>query len=644
MPDIQLPDGSQRPFPKPVTGLELARTIGSGLAKAAVAMRVNGHLKDLSTLLDADATVAIITRDSPEGLEVIRHSTAHLMAQAVQSLFPGVQVTIGPVIENGFYYDFAAERSFTPEDLSAIEDRMRELVKQNLEVKREVVSRDAAIQRFEKLGEDYKVQIIRDIPADENLSLYHQGDFVDLCRGPHVPFTGALGAFKLQRVAGAYWRGDSRNPMLQRIYGTAWANQKDLDAYLAQLVEAEKRDHRRIGTELELFSIQDDAGGGLVFWHPMGARIRRVIEDFWRSAHVEDGYELLFTPHIAHEQLWYTSGHKDFYAESMFDPMQDEGQPYQLKPMNCPFHILIYKDKLHSYRDLPLRWAELGTVYRHEMSGALHGLMRVRGFTQDDAHVFCRPDQIEAEIAGVLALVQKILGTFGFDHYEINLSTRPEHSVGSDAIWETATQALRGALARAGLEYQVDAGGGAFYGPKIDLKIQDAIGRKWQCSTIQLDFNLPERFGMEYVAEDGTRQAPIMVHRAIFGSVERFFGVLIEHYEGKFPLWLAPVQVAVLPISEHFVEYAESVTTALGKLGLRVETDLRNEKIGYKIRAHTLRRVPYMLVVGEREQAAGTVALRDRNGQDLGSHSIAALGTALQKMDQERQNTLEWQG
>ncbi len=644
MPDIQLPDGSHRQFPEPLTGLELARTIGSGLAKAAVAMRVDGTLKDLSTVLDENVAVAIITKDSPEGLEVIRHSTAHLLAQAVQSLFPGVQVTIGPVIENGFYYDFASARSFTVEDLAAIENRMRELVKQNLSVQREVLSRDAAIDLFESMGEDYKVQIIRDIPASEALSLYRQGNFVDLCRGPHVPFTGSLGAFKLQRVAGAYWRGDSRNPMLQRIYGTAWASQKDLDAYLQQLAEAEKRDHRRIGTELDLFSIQEDAGGGLVFWHPMGARIRRVIEDFWRSAHVDGGYELLFTPHIAHEQLWHTSGHKDFYAESMFDPMQDEGQPYQLKPMNCPFHILIYKDKLRSYRDLPLRWAELGTVYRHEMSGALHGLMRVRGFTQDDAHVFCRPDQIAVEIGEVLTLVQKILGTFGFDRYEINLSTRPEHSVGSDAIWETATEALRTALDRAGLEYQVDEGGGAFYGPKIDLKIQDAIGRKWQCSTIQLDFNLPERFGMEYVAEDGSRQVPIMVHRAIFGSVERFFGVLIEHYEGKFPLWLSPVQVAVLPISEHFVEYAESVTAALSKIGLRVETDLRNEKIGYKIRAHTLRRVPYMLVVGEREQEAGTVAIRDRNGQDLGSHSIAALGTALQKMHQERQNTLEWQG
>ncbi|WP_291524860.1 threonine--tRNA ligase [Acidithiobacillus sp.] len=644
MPDIQLPDGSHRQFAEPVSGLALARTIGSGLAKAAVAMRVNGTLKDLSEVLDQDAEVAIVTRDSADGLEVIRHSTAHLLAQAVQSLYPEAQVTIGPVIDNGFYYDFAFPRGFTPEDLEAIEERMRALVKENLPVQRELLSREDAVALFEKMGEDYKVEIIRAIPEGELLSLYRQGDFVDLCRGPHVPSTGALGAFKLQRVAGAYWRGDSRNPMLQRIYGTAWAQQKDLDAYLQQLAEAEKRDHRRIGTELELFSIQEDAGGGLVFWHPMGARVRRIIEDFWRSAHVDAGYDLLYTPHIAHEQLWYTSGHKDFYAESMFDPMQDEGQSYQLKPMNCPFHILIYKDKLHSYRDLPIRWAELGTVYRHEMSGALHGLMRVRGFTQDDAHVFCRPDQIEAEIGAVLALVRKILGTFGFSQYEINLSTRPEHSVGSDEIWDVATQALRNALERAGLDYQVDAGGGAFYGPKIDLKIQDAIGRKWQCSTVQLDFNLPERFAMEYVAEDGTRKVPIMVHRAIFGSIERFFGVLIEHYEGKFPVWLAPVQAVVLPISEHYSEYAESVSDVLMKRGIRAETDLRNEKIGYKIRAHTLRRVPYLLVVGEREKEAGTVAVRDRNGQDLGALTIGAVGAALQKMDRERLNTLEWQG
>ncbi len=644
MPDLQLPDGSLRHFDAPVSGLQLAQSIGAGLAKAALAIKVDGVLQDLSEPITHDAAVAIITRDAPEGLEVLRHSTAHLLAQAVKSLYPEAQVTIGPSIDNGFYYDFAFPRGFTPEDLAAIEGRMQDLVRANLPVRREELGRDAAIALFEGMGEHYKVEIIRAIPAGETLSLYRQGDFVDLCRGPHVPATGLLGAFKLTRVAGAYWRGDARNPMLQRIYGTAWPDQKALDAYLRQLAEAERRDHRRIGTELELFSIQEDAGGGLVFWHPMGARVRRVVEDFWRAAHVDGGYELLYTPHIAHEQLWFTSGHKDFYSDSMFQAMEDEGQPYQLKPMNCPFHILIYKDRMHSYRDLPMRWAELGTVYRHEMSGALHGLMRVRGFTQDDAHIFCRPDQIEAEIVGVLELIQEILGAFGFDRYEINLSTRPEHSVGSDAIWEAATGALRNALAKKGMAYAVDAGGGAFYGPKIDLKIEDAIGRKWQCSTVQLDFNLPERFAMEYVAEDGSRQAPIMIHRAIFGSLERFFGVLIEHYEGKFPLWLAPVQAVVLPISEHQADYAEKVQRHFLDVGLRCDLDLRNEKIGYKIRAHTLRRIPYLLVVGEREKEAGTVAVRTRDGLDLGSVAVASAVAALRLTNQRRVNVLEWQG
>ncbi len=644
MPDLQLPDGSLRHFDAPVSGLQLAQSIGPGLAKAALAIKVDGVLQDLSEPIIHDAAVAIITRDAPEGLEILRHSTAHLLAQAVKSLYPEAQVTIGPSIDNGFYYDFAFPRGFTPEDLAAIEARMQDLVRADLPVRREELDRDAAIALFEGMGEYYKVEIIRAIPAGETLSLYRQGDFVDLCRGPHVPATGLLGAFKLTRVAGAYWRGDARNPMLQRIYGTAWPDQKALDAYLRQLAEAERRDHRRIGTELELFSIQEDAGGGLVFWHPMGARVRRVVEDFWRTAHVDGGYELLYTPHIAHEQLWFTSGHKDFYSESMFQAMEDEGQPYQLKPMNCPFHILIYKDRMHSYRDLPMRWAELGTVYRHEMSGALHGLMRVRGFTQDDAHIFCRPDQIEAEIVGVLELIQEILGAFGFDRYEINLSTRPEHSVGSDAIWEAATGALRNALDKKGMAYAVDAGGGAFYGPKIDLKIEDAIGRKWQCSTVQLDFNLPERFAMEYVAEDGSRQAPIMIHRAIFGSLERFFGVLIEHYEGKFPLWLAPVQAVVLPISEHQADYAGRVQRQLLEAELRCDLDLRNEKIGYKIRAHTLRRIPFLLVVGEREKEAGTVAVRTRDGLDLGSVAVASVLEALRLMNQRRVNVLDWQG
>ncbi|MEW5790204.1 MAG: threonine--tRNA ligase [Pseudomonadota bacterium] len=636
MPVVSLPDGSRKEFDRPVTAAEVAASIGKGLAKAAVAVRLDGKLVDLSTLIDHDVDFAVVTADSPEGTEVIRHSTAHLLAQAVKALYPQAQVTIGPTVENGFYYDFAIDRAFTPEDLARIEAKMAELAKADLKVEREVVPRDEAIRLFSGMGEKYKAEIIGEIPAGEDISLYRQGDFVDLCRGPHVPSTGRLKAFKLTKVAGAYWRGDARNPMLQRIYGTAWPDKASLDAYLKQQEEAERRDHRRIGTELDLFSIQEDAGGGLVFWHPMGARIRRLMEDFWREAHVQGGYELLYTPHIAHQELWKTSGHADFYRESMFQPIEDDHQLYQLKPMNCPFHVLVYKDKLRSYRELPFRWAELGTVYRHELSGALHGLMRVRGFTQDDAHIFCREDQIEEEILGVLDLIQKILTAFGFEHYEINLSTRPAESVGSDAIWESATAALRTALERKGLAYQVDEGGGAFYGPKIDLKIEDAIGRKWQCSTVQLDFNLPERFGMEYVAEDGSRRRPIMIHRALLGSLERFFGVLIEHYEGKFPPWLAPVQAVVMNITDAQADYAQKATETLKKMGFRVESDLRNEKIGFKIRAHTLRRVPYLLVVGDREQAAGTVAVRSRDGRDLGTMPVRDFGVLLGRMVESR--------
>ena len=622
MPVITLPDGSRREFDRSVTLQEIAQSIGPGLAKAALAGKLNGRLVDLSTPVDADADVALITERDEEGLEVIRHSTAHLLAQAVKELFPSAQVTIGPVIEDGFYYDFAFERSFTPEDLEAIEKRMTELAERDFPVSRSVMPRDEAVDYFRGIGEEYKARIIADIPADQDISLYRQGDFVDLCRGPHVPSTGRLKAFKLTKVAGAYWRGDARNEMLQRIYGTAWSDKKALKAYLTRLAEAEKRDHRRIGRDLDLFSLQEDAGGGLVFWHPKGARVRKVMEDYWRQRHVEGGYELLFTPHIALEDLWHTSGHTDFYRESMYKPMEEDEQLYQLKPMNCPFHVLIYKDRLRSYRELPFRWAELGTVYRHEMSGALHGLMRVRGFTQDDAHVFCREEQIEDEILAILDLTLSMLNDFGFTQFEVNLSTRPEKSVGSDEIWEKATAGLRGALARKGLEYAVDEGGGAFYGPKIDIKIEDAIGRKWQCSTVQLDFNLPERFDLEYVAEDGQRRRPIMIHRALLGSIERFFGVLIEHYEGKFPVWLAPVQAVVLNITDRQAEYAQEVEESLKKQGFRVAADLRNEKIGFKIREHTLQRIPYLLVVGDREMEQRSVAVRTRSGEDLGSMSL----------------------
>jgi threonyl-tRNA synthetase len=629
MPVISLPDGSRRPFDAPVSVLDVARDIGPGLAKAALAGKVDGRLVDVRYTIAEDAALAIVTDRDPEGLEIIRHSTAHLLAQAVKDLFPAAQVTIGPVIDNGFYYDFAFERAFTPEDLEKIEKRMTELAKADLPVERSVMERDEAVAYFRDMGEEYKAEIIASIPRDQEISLYRQGDFVDLCRGPHIPSTGRLKAFKLTKVAGAYWRGDSSNEMLQRIYGTAWPNKEQLGAYLEQLREAERRDHRRIGTELDLFSIQEDAGGGLVFWHPKGARIRRVIEQFWFELHERAGYDFVVTPHIANLELWKTSGHADFYSDSMYEPMEDDNQSFQLKPMNCPFHVLVYKDRLRSYRDLPLRWGEMGTVYRREMSGALHGLMRVRGFTQDDAHIFCREDQIESEIIGVLELTLELLNAFGFKDFDINLSTKPEDAVGSDAIWEHATAALRSAIEKKGLEYSVDEGGGAFYGPKIDIKIRDAIGRQWQCSTVQLDFNLPERFDMEYVSESNERKRPIMIHRALFGSLERFFGVLIEHYAGLFPLWLAPVQVAVLTITERQDDYARDVVKALREKGLRVESDLRNEKIGFKIREHTLKRVPYLLVLGDREMETQSVSVRTRSGEDLGSMTLETLSARL---------------
>jgi threonyl-tRNA synthetase len=629
MPTITLPDGSQRSYDETVTAAQVAADIGPGLAKAALAARVDGVLVDIGHAIEADAELALITGRDEEGVDVLRHSTAHLLAHAVKRLFPEAQVTIGPVIEDGFFYDFAFERGFTPEDLEAIEAEMKKIVGEAIGVEREVWDRDEAVRFFREQGEAYKAEIIEDLPAAETITLYRQGDFVDLCRGPHVPSTGSLGIFKLTKVAGAYWRGDSRNPMLQRIYGTAWPDKKALKQYLHRLAEAEKRDHRRIGKDLDLFSLQDDAGGGLVFWHPRGARIRRTIEDHWRARHVAAGYELLYTPHIALQTLWDTSGHTDFYRESMYDPMVEDEQLYQLKPMNCPFHILIYKDKLRSYRELPFRWAELGTVYRHEMSGALHGLMRVRGFTQDDAHIFCTDEQITDEIATTLEFTLSLLRDFGFEEFEIELSTKPEKSVGTDEIWDRSTQALRDALDRQGLAYRVDEGGGAFYGPKIDVKIGDAIGRKWQCSTIQLDFNLPERFKMEYVGADGERHRPIMIHRALLGSLERFFGILVEHYAGRFPTWLAPAQAVVLNITDRQADYATEIAETLKNQGVRAESDLRNEKIGFKIREHTLQRVPYLLVVGDREQEDGTVAVRSRSGVDLGVISISEVTDAL---------------
>ena len=622
MPEITLPDGSRRSYEAPPSVAEVAADIGPGLARAALAGRVGGELVDTDFRIENDADVAIVTARDADGLEILRHSTAHLLAQAVQELFPGAQVTIGPVIEDGFYYDFSYERGFTPEDLERIETRMKELAKADLPVSRETAARDDAVEYFRSIGEHYKAEIIAGIPEDEAITLYGQGEWKDLCRGPHVPSTGRLKAFKLTRTAGAYWRGDSSNEQLRRIYGTAWADSKSLKAYLKRLEEAAKRDHRRIGTDLDLFSIQEDAGGGLVFWHPKGARIRRVIEDFWRDRHEQAGYELLFTPHIALEDLWDRSGHTDFYRESMYSPLEEEGRGYQLRPMNCPFHILIYRSRLRSHRELPMRWGELGTVYRREMSGALHGLMRVRGFTQDDAHIFCTEDQIAEEIQRILDLALEVFGAFGFEELNIVLATRPEKAVGTPEIWDRATAALESALREKQMGYEIDPGGGAFYGPKIDLNIRDAIGREWQCSTVQLDFNLPERFGLEYVAPDGARRRPIMIHRALLGSLERFFGILVEHYAGRFPFWLAPVQTAVLAITERQEAYARQVLNALRDAGLRADADLRSETIGYKIRDHTLQGVPYLLILGDREAQEGTVAVRSREDGDLGAMSL----------------------
>ncbi len=638
MPSVTLPDGSQRDYPRPVSLAEIAEDIGPRLARAAIAGRVNGKLVDLTYTIADNAEVALVTPNDEEGVEVLRHSTAHLMAEAVKELYPEAQVTIGPTVENGFYYDFAYARSFTPEDLEAIEQRMAEIAQRDESIHREVWDRDEAIDFFLQEGEQYKAEIIQEIPDNEEVSVYKQGEFVDLCRGPHVPSTGKLKAFKLTKVAGAYWRGDARNPMLQRIYGTAWPDKKSLTNYLKQLEEAEKRDHRRLGKDLDLFSIQEEAGGGLVFWHPKGARIRRRIEEFWRQEHEQAGYEFLYTPHLANYGLWQTSGHTEFYADSMYPPMEVEGQFYEVKPMNCPFHVLLYKNQLRSYRELPLRWGELGTVYRYEMSGALHGLMRVRGFTQDDAHIFCRESQIEEEISGVLDLALSILQTFGFEQFDISLATRPEgKSVGSTAIWEQATSDLERAIQSKGLEYSVEEGGGAFYGPKIDIRIKDTIGREWQCSTVQLDFNMPERFGMEYIDEAGEQQRPIMIHRAIFGSLERFFGILVEHYAGRFPTWLAPVQARVLPITDRQADYAQEVANKLKSSGFWVEADLRNEKVGFKIRQHTLEKVPYMLVVGDKEEARGELAVRKCNGDDLGAMNIEAFHECLRHEVERKQ-------
>lgn len=553
-------------------------------------------------------------------LSTIRHSAAHVMAHAVKRLFPEAKVTIGPSIEDGFYYDFDVPKPFTPEDLEKITAEMENVIAEGAQFLRKEISREEALEMFK--DEPYKLELINDLPEDEVISIYEEGDFVDLCRGPHTYNTKDVKAFKLLSAAGAYWRGDEKNPMLQRIYGAAFGKKSELDEYLERIAEAEKRDHRKLGRELDLFSIQEEAGPGLVFWHPKGALVRKNIEDYWRSEHYDNGYEMVFTPHIARQELWKTSGHLDFFTDNIFQPMEVEGQPYLIRPMNCPFHLLIYKSRTRSYRELPIRWAELGTVYRYERSGVLHGLMRVRGFTQDDAHIICTRDQVHCETKRVLDFVLKILRRFGFTEYEVYLSTMPEKHVGDDEAWEQATEALKAALGDAGLEYKVDEGGGAFYGPKIDVKIKDAIGRVWQCSTIQVDFNEPERFDITYIGQDNQQHRPIMIHRALLGSLERFMGVLIEHYAGAFPLWLAPVQAVVIAIADRHNEYAETVKAKLCAEGFRVEVDDRNEKTGYKIREAQMQKIPYMLVVGDREAEAGEVSVRSRTEGDKGAIAL----------------------
>jgi threonyl-tRNA synthetase len=621
---LTFPDQTTRSFPVGVTPQAVIDSLGSALAPRTIALKVEGHLADLRVPLRHDARVEPLSFDTAEGREVFRHSSAHLMAQAVKRLFPGIKLAIGPAIEDGFYYDFDFDRPLTPEDLEKVEAVMQELARNAFTIERQELSKAEAIRFFRDRGEPYKVEIIEGI-ADPTVSLYKQGEFIDLCEGPHLSTTAGVAHFKLTTVAGAYWRGDEKNRMLQRIYGTSFPTREELDAHLARLEEAKRRDHRKLGRDLDLFSMTDEVGAGLVLWHPKGARVRRTIEDFWRTEHDRAGYELVYSPHVAKLDLWRRSGHVDFYRENMFTPMDVEGVEYELKPMNCPFHIMVYKSRPRSYRDLPLRFAELGTVYRFERSGVLHGLMRVRGFTQDDAHLFCRPDQLQHEITNVLDFVTTILTTFGFPEYDVYLSTRPEKYVGALERWDLATSALEGALRAKGLPYQIDPGEGVFYGPKIDIKIKDVLRRSWQCATIQVDFNFPDRFGLHYTGEDDKDHQPIMIHRALLGSLERFLGVLIEHYGGAFPTWLAPTQAIVLPIADRVHPYGREVLAALSARGIRAELDARNEKIGLKIREAQLAKIPYMLVVGDREAAAGTVSVRRRDGQELPAQAVSAV-------------------
>jgi threonyl-tRNA synthetase len=634
MPVITLPDGSQRDFAQAVTVLDVAKSIGSGLAKATLAGKVNGQLVDASTLIDADASLQIITSKDEDGLDVIRHSTAHLLAHAVKQLFPDAQVTIGPVIENGFYYDFAYQRAFTPDDLIAIEERMRQLVAQDHPVKRFLLSRDEALSFFRAQGEKYKAEIIESIPADQDLSLYEQADFTDLCRGPHVPSTSKLGIFKLMKVAGAYWRGDSKNEMLQRIYGTAWIDKKDLQAYLHRLEEAEKRDHRKLAKTLNLFHTQEEAPG-MVFWHEKGWAIYQQVEQYIRAKLRVNGYAEVKTPQVVDRTLWEKSGHWDKFGSMIFTT-HSEHRDYAIKPMNCPCHVQIYNQGIKSYRDLPIRLAEFGSCHRNEPSGTLHGLMRVRNFVQDDAHIFCTESQIQSEVATFIDMLFDVYKDFGFEEVIIKLSTRPENRVGDDSVWDKAENALQLALDTKGLKWDLQPGEGAFYGPKIEFSLKDCIGRVWQCGTIQVDFSMPNRLDAVYIAEDGSKQVPVMLHRAILGSLERFIGILIEQHAGTFPVWLSPVQMVLLTIADRHHDYAQTVFQELEQKGFRVKIDLRNEKIGFKIREHSMQRIPYLVIIGDKELEQNTVTVRTQSGEDLGSLTINEFTERLNKQIEDR--------
>src|SRR5450631_1240116 len=642
MPVVTLPDGSKRSFDRPITVDEVAASIGPGLRKAALAGRVNGKLVDTSFVISDDATVAIVTDKDPEALEILRHSTSHLLAQAVKELFPDAQVTIGPVIEDGFYYDFAYERPFTPDDLIAIEAKMRELAQLDQKVQRRVMERDEAVNFFKQLGEHYKAEIIAAIPGEEEISLYGQGNWVDLCRGPHVPSTGKLKAFKLTKIAGAYWRGDSRNPMLQRIYGTAWPDKKQLDEYLQRLEEAEKRDHRRIGRELDLFHQQEEAPGA-VFWHPKGWLVFQTLIGYMREQQLSAGYEEVSSPELMDASLWRQSGHLEKFGDSMYLTKTPDERLYAIKPMNCPGHVQIFKHGLRSYRELPLRLAEFGKVHRYEPSGALHGLMRVRAFTQDDAHVFVTEEQITSECVAVTRQILDIYRAFGFDDVKIKYADRPPLRVGADDVWDRAEEALKAASRAAGIDYSLNPGEGAFYGPKLEFVLRDAIGRDWQCGTLQVDLNLPRRLGAHYIDEHSQKRTPVMLHRAIFGSLERFFAILLEHHAGRLPAWLAPVQAAVLTITDRQNEYALKVAETLKNQGVRVVCDLRNEKVGFKIRAHTLQRVPFLLVAGDKEVAANLLSVRTRSGKDLGTMSAETFMERL-RIELDSRGRQTWEG